>query len=270
MSRTPALPPLATVVTGAGPPVVALHGSGFSGQMFQRLRQAAEGRYTFVAVDLYGCGASPAAPAGATLQTEADALLALLSTFDEPVRVFGHSFGGLVAVEALMRAPERFAALVAYEPVIVVLAHREGSATAQAEVNAIADLMRISLDDGGHAWVRGFIDWWNGPGFFDRLPAAQKPAYVATAAASFRQASSVATSTVSPARLAGIGVPTLMLTGVTSPAAARESAALAAAALPRGHIEAIPGAGHMGPLTHSSVVNERVLRFFAEHAPPPR
>lgn len=267
MSRIASLPPLATVVSGRGPPLVAVHGSGFSGQMFVRLRAAAEDRYTVVAVDLYGCGASPVAPdapADDTLQIEAEALLAVLSTFDAPARVFGHSFGGLVAMEAMLRAPERFAALCAYEPVIVGLAQRDGSAQAQAEVSAIADLMRLSLDDGGRNWVRGFIDWWNGPGFFDRLPAAQQPAYVATASSSFRQARSVATSTVTRERLAAIAVPTLLLTGVTSPTSARESAAIAAAALPHGAVEAIAGAGHMGPLTHSAVVNDRALRFFAD------
>lgn len=264
MTIAAALPPLATLVSGHGPPLVVVHGSGMTGQIFQRLRAAAEATYTVVAPDLYGCGASPAAPAHYTLQTEADALLALLSTFNEPARVFAHSFGGLVAMEAMQKAPEKFAALCVYEPVIVVLAAAHGSDQAKAETAAIASIMQLSLDDGGRQWVSAFIDWWNGAGFFDRLPEAQKPGYDATATSSFRQATGVATSTISTERLATITVPTLLLTGVTSPTAARESAAIAAAALPHGSVEAIAGAGHMGPITHSAAVNERVLRFFAE------
>ena len=265
MSNVAALPPLFTLVSGRGPPLVAVHGSGMTGQIFQRLRTAAEANFTVVAVDLYGCGASPAAPADYTLQTEVDALLAVLSTFNEPARVFAHSFGGLVAMEAMQKAPEKFAALCVYEPVIVVLAAAHGSAQAQAETAAIANIMQLSLDDGGRQWVRAFIDWWNGAGFFDRLPEAQKPGYDATSTSSFRQARGVATSSITTERLAHINVPTLLLTGVTSPTAARESATIAAAALPHGSVEAIAGAGHMGPITHSAAVNERVLRFFAEH-----
>lgn len=252
---------VAAPAEGVGPPLVLLHASGMSSAQFGRLRREAATSFTVTTPDLLGVGATPMPEGPYTLQREVDALLALLDTLPAPARVVGHSFGGLVAVEAALRAPTRFAALALYEPVIVVLAAHGGSDAAKAEVARIADLMTIPVDDGGALWVEQFIDWWNGPGFFARMPpAAQKP-QLATALQAHRQAGVVGEASFSADDLRRLAVPTLFLIGETSPTAARESARLAAAAMPSARVDVVTGAGHMGPLTHAAAVNERLLQF---------
>ena len=269
---------MSTVVTPA-PPLVLLHASGMTSRQFARLTAAAEGTFTVTAPDLQGVGQTPlpdeAVQGPWTLDSEVRALLALLSSLSAPACVFGHSFGGLVAIEAALREPARFAALCLYEPVIVSLMGSTGSAAARAEVARIAELMAIPVDDDdddddddgdragfSETWVRGFVDWWNGPGSFDRLPEAARQQALDQALVSHRHVASMALAHVSVDTLRTLTVKTHFMIGTTSPTAARESVQLASTTMPHASLEVIDGAGHMGPLTHAAIVNERVLEFF--------
>lgn len=261
----PVAPPSVALVAepvGSGPAVIALHASGMSSRQFARFTKDAGGRYTVYAADLLGVGRTPLEGAY-SLAREADALLSLARSLPEPPRVFAHSYGGLVAMEALLREPSAFRAMALFEPVVVVLAMRHGSDEAKEQRARIETLMREDVSGGDYSrWIEGFIDWWNGAGFYRSLPAAAQAQYLSTAAEAHRQATEVPRSTVTVEALAKVTVPALFLTGESSPTAARESAAIAARAMPNGSIERIPGAGHMAPLTHASAVNAAVLRFF--------
>jgi pimeloyl-ACP methyl ester carboxylesterase len=61
-----------------------------------------------------------------------------------------------------------------------------------------------------------------------------------------------------------IDVPTLLLTGTASTAAARAVARLVAGVLPRVRVEEIDGAGHMAPVTHPQQINAFIERFLAD------
>lgn len=242
-----------------------------SSRQFARFTRDASARYRVCAADLLGVGNTPMPAEGYSLAREAEALLALIesrasnaSAASRGALVYAHSFGGLVALEAALLAPDRFAKLALFEPVIVGLASSHGSAEARAEVRAIDALMAIDTSDGYARWIEGFIDWWNSPGFYRTLPAPTREQYRSTAREAHRQASVVRDATVTLERLRALKVSTLWMVGDRSPCAARESAALAAASVAGARIERVEGAGHMGPLTHSVLVNERVLRFFDE------
>jgi pimeloyl-ACP methyl ester carboxylesterase len=265
---SPGSPPaLVCTTVGSGPPVVTVHSSGLSGRQFSRFATEVQGRFTVCCPDLLGVGQTPL-PASPpfSLALEVDAVVGLLrqvaTTYGEPARVFAHSWGGLVALEAATRAPALVRGLAVYEPVIVGLAAQGGSDEARAQVARIADIMQIPLDDGGRRWVEAFVDWWNAPGFFARMPPAQQQAHVDTARQSQREASCVPQMTLTPTSLAALTVPTLFIVGETSPTSAREAARLAAAAMPRARLEDVAGAGHMGPLTHGPIVNGLVAAFF--------
>jgi pimeloyl-ACP methyl ester carboxylesterase len=261
-------PTLAFTTVGTGPPIVTLHSSGLSGRQFGRFAAEVQGRYTVYNPDLLGVGQTPLPPSPPfSLALEVDAVVGLLrqvaTTHGGPPFVFAHSFGGLVALETAQRAPELLRGLAVYEPVIVSLVATTGSAEAQAQVARIADIMQLPDDpDGDRRWVEAFVDWWNEPGFFARMPPGQQQLHVDTARQSRREAACVPQMTLTPASLASLAVPTLFLVGDTSPSSAREAAAVAAHAMPRAHLEVVAGAGHMGPLTHGPIVNGRVAAFF--------
>ena len=55
--------------------------------------------------------------------------------------------------------------------------------------------------------------------------------------------------------------PMLCLSGTRTVAATQRIAALLRTALPRALHEALPGMGHMGPVTHAEQVNARIAAF---------
>lgn len=262
---TTIIPKLVASSVGQGPSLVTLHASGMSSRQWARLTRDASAQYTVRNADLLGVGATPMSDGPYSLEREVSALLALLAELDAPAHIAAHSFGGLVAMEAALRAPEKIRSLALYEPVIVVLAAAHGSPEARKEIDAIGALMTIDTRDGYAAWIEAFIDWWNGPGFYRTLPPPSQDVYLSTAHEAHRQASMVPTSTLTLDALKQLRIPTLFLVGETSPSAARESAALAADAMPHGQLLRVSGAGHMGPLTHSSHVNGAMLAHFAAH-----
>lgn len=256
-------PTLACTTVGSGPPLVTLHASGMNGRQFARFAKEASARFTVHSPDLLGVGATPMPAGPFNLAREVDAVVAFLEALPAPALLLGHSWGGLVAMEAAMRVPARVRALCLYEPVIVHLAADVGSAEARAELVPIRTLLTMPVDaDGGRAWVEQFVDWWNGAGFFARMSPQQQQLQVDVALECRRQAGCTGQSTLTLDNLRALTAETLFMIGQTSPASARESVWLAAKAMPRARVEVVAGAGHMGPLTHGAVVNPAALAFF--------
>ena len=111
---------LASYRTGAGPPIVCVHGLGVTGAYFRPLagELAAAGR-TVVVPDLPGWGRSPKPARALAVGELADALLEFLSAEGiERAPLVANSLGCQVAVEAALRAPERVTALVLIGPTV--------------------------------------------------------------------------------------------------------------------------------------------------------
>lgn len=60
-------------------------------------------------------------------------------------------------------------------------------------------------------------------------------------------------------KLAAILVPILLLGGERSPMTERRVIENLGAALPRATVRFFPGVGHMGPISHASLVNEAIV-----------
>jgi pimeloyl-ACP methyl ester carboxylesterase len=107
---------------GEDPPrVLALHGwqrtlADFDGVLSSR-NPAVDDPFhgevvASVALDLPGFGTSPPPPASWGSKEYAEALLPLLDEFDDSAVVLGHSFGGRVALQLAVIAPQRIRGLV--------------------------------------------------------------------------------------------------------------------------------------------------------------
>jgi pimeloyl-ACP methyl ester carboxylesterase len=150
-------PPI-TPAGPAGPPapvVVLVHGSLDQAASFRRTARRLED-LRVVTYDRRGYqGSRPSGPT--TLAGHVEDLVAVVSACadqGEPVAVVGHSFGGTVAVGAALAAPERIAAVGAWEPPMGWLGFRRRShwpplGEAAAEVEAFFSRMV-----GEGAWAR--------------------------------------------------------------------------------------------------------------------
>jgi o-succinylbenzoate---CoA ligase len=157
------------------PVVVLLHATlATAGQLTGLARRLTGGARVLV-VDRRGSGESRmASPAGVDVERHATDILELLDRLGiERAALFGHSFGGVVALRATVRAPERIHGLVVWEPPYLVLADR----TVQAEMRAMTDDARLAFErDGPAAAARLFLDGVAGVGAWERLGPRQRDA----------------------------------------------------------------------------------------------
>lgn len=118
---------------GEGPPLLLVHGYGGAAWNFEPMAAHLAGRRLIVP-DLPGHGGSSPLPAAPTLAGFADVLAGVL---DEPVDVFGHSLGGVVA----LRLAERHPQLV--RRVVLAAAAGISSSTRMAEITiAVAGIVQ--------------------------------------------------------------------------------------------------------------------------------
>lgn len=100
------------VASGAGIPLVLLHGFPLSGAIWQAQREALAKKYWVIVPDLRGHGQSPAPLGVYEMSLLARDVCALLDTLviDRAV-IMGHSMGGYATLTAWQLAPERFLAM---------------------------------------------------------------------------------------------------------------------------------------------------------------
>jgi 3-oxoadipate enol-lactonase len=104
---------LAYESVGDGPALVLLHPVGLDRSFWPPLLPQAAARQRVIAVDLAGHGESPPAPAGRDVAAYAADVLALLDELGlEAVTLLGLSFGGMIAQELAVTAPQRVARLI--------------------------------------------------------------------------------------------------------------------------------------------------------------
>ena len=106
---------------GSGPPLLYLHGGGAAG-LWRRFHALLADRFEVYAPDHPGFGASEERTDLVDVATLASHYLDLLARLelDRPV-IAGASFGGRVACELVLLAPDRFSRLVLLAPVGLVL-----------------------------------------------------------------------------------------------------------------------------------------------------
>jgi pimeloyl-ACP methyl ester carboxylesterase len=100
--------PLAYFDVGAGPAVVLIHGLAANFTHWEHVAPSLARGHRVIGVDLPGCGLSAERPLPYTIDGYVDAIVALLDELGEREAMWvGHSLGGMVAVAASRRWPER-------------------------------------------------------------------------------------------------------------------------------------------------------------------
>lgn len=246
--------------------VIALHCSGGSASHWLPLSEALGERYELVAPEHYGSeSAGPWAGEHAfTLEDEAVRSIAIIDRrADDKVHLVGHSYGGGVALNVALARPDRIASMALYEPSAFHLLPQFGEQGVQpyAEITRVAGDMRHGVVTGDYRGaVAAFVDYWNGPGSWNALrPSVQSGLirWVHKGPLDFRALLDDPTPADAYRRLT---FPVLVLRGERAPPPTRAVAEALAALLPESRIVEIPGAGHMGPLTHAPDVCAHIVQ----------
>ncbi len=249
---------------GGGPAVdLLLHAGASSSVQWERLGPAlAAAGARVVAPDLYGHGGTPC-PADMSPETLLErqiAVLAALLAAGPPARVIGHSYGAVLGLRLALDRPDLVRGLVLVEPVAFGLLPPGAPELAPVEAVEAECRARVLAGDADGA-TRRFLEFWSLPDLWDFLPAAEQAAIVAGARERhFIGGPAVFAAGFGDAELSALACPVRLVTGDEGPAAPRAVAAHLAGRLPRVDVRALPGAGHMLPLTH----HRGFLRLLAE------
>lgn len=112
--RSPDGTEIASEVDGAGPALVLVHGTSADHTRWGPVLPALARRFTTYAVDRRGRGLSGDSPAY-LLEREYEDIAVVARSVGAPVHLLGHSYGGLVCLEAALRVTN-LERLVLYEP----------------------------------------------------------------------------------------------------------------------------------------------------------
>lgn len=245
-------------------PMLLLHSSQSNSGQWRALIQQVQADYDILAIDLLGYGKAPAVqniePEAFRFADELPRILEAIKAagWQQPITLIGHSYGGALALKLALEQPVPVRQLAVYEPVAFhVLTANE---PARQEIEAIAAQMYQADET---AATRGFVDYWNQPGFFDALPERMRQGMTLQAK---KVTMDFAALMGEPHKLAdyrNVQVPVLLLQGQYTQESARCVAHHLLQVLPDVQTQTIQ-AGHMGPITHANDVNQAIVGFL-EH-----
>ena len=234
------------------PLVVVLHATLSTGRQLAPLVRelGAAGDLRVVAPDRRGSGERRLDPPRAVTMDEH--LADLVALLDEEgagrAVLLGHSFGGVVALEAAARLPERVAAVVAYEPPYGPVA----DARTQRAFGIVArETARAAAATGTPAAARAFMRGVGGPRAWDALPARTRAFLEGEGGSAVADA---AMTGLRPAGLAGIACPVTLLTGGSSEPFYAPLADALAARIPGARRVELAGLRHTAPITDPTPV----------------
>ncbi len=235
--------------------IVLLHATLSASVQLAGLARLLAARGPVFALDRRGSGESVVAtPRPLDVAVHVADVVALLDAEDVAAAILvGHSFGGVVALEATARLPGRVRAAVAWEPPYGPLADAE-TRIAFAAVAIATE--RAFADGGGAAAAAAFLDGVAGPGAWAALPERARAFLAAQGAGAFADAALVG---LDPAGLARITAPVTVLTGTASEPFYAPIARAVTARIPGARLVTIDGLRHPAPITDPEPVAAAIL-----------
>lgn len=214
-----------------------------------------------------------------TALDDAEAIIERLSPDITDIHLVAHSYGGVISLELLRLLGARIRSLFLYEPVLfnALMAAPDGDAESRMVLQAMLDdpaFLEIQESAGGEAWIEFFIDFWNRPGSWARMPVDKQNEVRAIGWKMFQEVRNVFSHEVSLDVVANAGIPVTLAYGNRTPRVARAVIDLLVSRVPGAERVEVQGTGHMGPLTHPSLLEEalaahalRIRETATTHAP---
>jgi len=237
-----------------GPAVLLVHALGLDWRMWEPVMDAlADGRRVF-AYDVRGHGMAAGSPSPYTMADTARDLIGVLDAIGvQRAHVVGLSFGGGIAQTAAVAAPERFASLSLLATTDFPFDAFEGRASS-GEADGMAAQVAPSLT----RWFTADALAVNGGSvrYARERVLGGNPVDWAAAWRAFKGLDV-------QGKLAGLGLPTLVLAGAADVSTTPDLMRGIASRIPGAHYRQLPGTPHMQTLERPELVAEALAEFLA-------
>jgi pimeloyl-ACP methyl ester carboxylesterase len=247
--------PLALWTSGAGPPLVLVHGTTADHSRWAPALPALEEHFTVHSYDRRGRGESGDA-ADYSLAREFEDVVAVIESVGDDVNVVGHSYGAVCALEAALLT-DRIRKLVLYEPPMGFVSappHVVQELEALLQAGERDELVALFMGE-----VAGLPP--DQIELMRSLPAWQ--ARIAAADTIPREERANREYAWDPERFRGLAVPTMYLLGGDSPEPFRLAGEAIEAALPDCRVVVMPGQRHAAIDTATELFVSEVRSFLS-------
>jgi len=239
--------------------IILLHGSANGAHSWGSVAQGLESAGRRVAApDMLGYGSAPSPSESWSYSEEVQHLRsAIAASGDGPIHLVAHSMGATFALHLLRAMGSGVRRLTLVDPVLVSLLRELGETEAYSAMEAAYQGFIASLPNPSAA-ARMFVDYWNGPGTWDRLAEKARQSVTASVPKVRLELVAARADTTSLGEFVATKPPTTILVGERTREGPRAAARQLARALPA-RVVVVPQAGHMIPLTHAKAVVDAVL-----------
>lgn len=248
---------------GVGPTVVLVPGSCSTGAAWRPLISQWNGGFRCVTTSLLGYGGTSERRSSDdhSIAYEVEILESVIRRTGGRVHLVGHSFGGLVAMAVALRNQVPLASLVIAEAPAMELLREAGEHQHYQAFRDMTDAYFAAFHRGEIEAIAAMIDFYGGVGTFASWPSRVRAYAAETTAVNILDWASAYGFPLSPALLAAIDVPALVLRGGASHPAMQRANELLSQNMRAASLETIAGAAHFMIMTHA----QEVARIIATH-----
>jgi pimeloyl-ACP methyl ester carboxylesterase len=249
--------------SGLGPTVVFVPGSCSTGSAWRPILSELGNGWRSVTTSLLGYGgtAERRTLRDADISREAEVLEAVVRRAASPVHLVGHSFGGAAAIAVALRRRVPLLSLVIIEAPVPELLRHAGEHRHYRALREMTDVYFDAFRAGETAAIKLMIDFYGGAGTFAAWPDRVRRYAIDTTPVNILDWASAYDFQLTPACLANIDVPALVLRGGASHPAMRRANELLSQCMANASLATIAGAAHFMISTHA----EEVARAIAQH-----
>ena len=250
---------------GAGSTVVLVPGSCSTGAAWRPMLAHWQRGFRCVTTSLLGYGGTAERrTAGDTdISHEAEAIEAVIRRAACPVHLVGHSFGGLTALAVALRRRVPLLSLTIAEAPAAEILRPMGEYRHYLAFRNMTDNYYLAYYSGDKAAIEQMIDFYGGAGTFSGWPQRLRDYAMETTPVNLLDWASAYGFELTPALLATIRIPALVLWGEASHPAAKRANQLLAQCMPNASTAEIAGAAHFMISTHAGEVAGMVAQHVA-------
>jgi pimeloyl-ACP methyl ester carboxylesterase len=242
--------------SGRGLTVVFAPGSCSTGAAWRPIISHCEARFRCVTTSLpgYGGTAERRSADDPSIAHVAAALESVIRRTGSPVHVVGHSFGGLAALAVALRQYVPMASLTIVEAPAAQLLDTVGEHAHYRAFRGMTEAYFSAFAAGNAEAIATMIDFYGGAGTFAGWPPRVRAYAMETTAVNILDWASAYGYQLSPAMLATLELPVLVLRGSASHPAVQRVNELISQCLKHATLATIDGAAHFMITTHADAV----------------